>query len=341
MFEELPEPVVATLTHEENSNRRHQFAIVLNFFVLAYNALHKFIMPLYICFSANNGKGYLMMIDWWWLYHVALALLLFRKKWDDAKLHFALFVGIGGVLFELVGSVQEYNWVLMSFWITAFSTLSIIIYIFSISHPLEKMKHPFLLGITGLLLGIGLQIGLTYAPLLATTTLDQTTHDKNQLSEAPLLDVTTHCGWSNFSIKINNGHLLLPKLSTTSLVSVKECGFLHNMAQFNTHEELILSNHSDSYLNIKVVAYFEGKWKNVNNVPLRNKTEYILDGPEIQHDILIIFSDSDPKMGIMVLLNQEKDPVEILESALSEEVLSQNHAITVSRYGISPSNFTK
>ncbi len=159
IFDELPPPPARrTLTQEERYRKNRRFAVVLNWFVLGYSALHKLILPLFVFeFSYSSAVRAAAQVDWWWTYHVVLAALLLRKNWDDAYLCFAKAVGFGGVLAQIVACFVEYNWHIVSLWVTSAATLGLLVFLRSITR-FRRVKYgrDFLYGI-GIPIGFGIQ----------------------------------------------------------------------------------------------------------------------------------------------------------------------------------------
>lgn len=304
VFEELPPPVWLQLSPDQKYQRRHHFAITINWFALAYTIVHKLILPYFITYFAVSRSFH--YLDWWWLFHLAFAFILLRKKWEDSILWVAIFFGFGGVLTQGIASAREYNWHAVSLWITSAATSGVLVYVLSIvKKPSTSLKFMGQLGL-GLILGFFVQ----YALFGFTLTVEKQAIEK-KAAEKPLhyfphLISANECGKRGFTLKMEKGKWSVPPgftLSTIHEINIQSCGFNKTMALIPQHESLRIKNLEDHYLNAKIYTLENKRWKAISNIPLLvGATKEIPWEFMADKEIVMIASDSDPNKGILVLI---------------------------------------
>ncbi|MCP5463547.1 MAG: hypothetical protein H7A33_00820 [Deltaproteobacteria bacterium] len=302
MFEQLPEPPRPVFNKTEKRERNHQFAKVLNYFVLGYNILHKLIMPLYVGWTRKSVDPTGTDVDFWWLFHVLIAVLLNRKKWDDALLRFTCVVGIGSSFYQLVFSMYEFHTRVMSYWLTAGATLSVVIFILSISKIRHGVKKETALIVAGILAGLTLQFFLLSRQEINRWDNWREAHKAEADPATIVLQDSSSCGGSGFSFVNQGGQLTVPQTETIQKITIETCGLSPKLAYFDASKGLDFSNNTNVYMNIKVSRLQKNLWKSFKNIPLRPHTAFHFSPEKINAEIMVLYSDAHPEMGLLLLL---------------------------------------
>ncbi len=325
MFDELPEPQPRVLTPKQRMAKSRYFVIVLNAFVLAYNFLHKFLMPLYL--GLNSHDLQLASLDWWWLYHVALAWALVRHQWDDGFMRGLLGIGLGGITVPFWFSFQDRGWTTLSLWVTSGASLIVLLNVIALISKQFPLRRKILIYSLGFLLGLILQ--------LCWLQLKQAAHKPPAAAAAGqaapavggILFHPEQCGQREFSLRVVESRVLLPELTRVVHLNVRRCGFSPVLGLLPEDKGLLFSNDSGHYLNIKVMRLVNDKWVSIKNLPMRAGANYRLDPEAIAaYDILLIASESDPGKGVTLLLRST--------AALSRLISAQVQGISINRSGL-------
>lgn len=318
LFEELPAPPRPAMTPDQRYRRSRRFAVVLNWFVLVYSILHKFVLPLYVSIARSAT---FTVLDWWWVYHVALALLLLRKTWDDLWLRLFLLFGIGGAACQILVSFREKNWHSVSLWVTSASTLWVVFFL------LAKMRWRFpsdwhLKKLALKAASVSLGFFVQFALFGFTLTVEKTarlTKTETVVEKMPLLSDVNACGTSGFALPLVAGKIQLPLLRTLNGVSIKDCGFPGAMAHFDGQKPLVVTNDTSGYMNVKLYLPFEGRWRPFQNMPLPPGLKHELAPQALEGQrVVLMASDADPKKGLILLLADPEALPEVVESLVKE-----------------------
>ncbi|QQR79941.1 MAG: hypothetical protein IPJ69_11435 [Deltaproteobacteria bacterium] len=309
VFEEIPLPSRAQLNQEQQYQRLHHFSVNINWLALGYILLHKLILPYLInYFTVSQSFHYL---DWWWLYHVLLAILLMRKSWDDAALYFSLIFGLGGCLAQIIASFSEYNWHIVSLWVTAAATLGVVFQVLTVSRYKPSFNSRMIFFVLAVPLGLFAQ----YALFGFTFTVEKKVLEKRAASKplpvSPTLISADQCGTFSATLKIENNKVTLPKLSVADSIEVEGCGFFKTISLLPQNHSLKIKNSDNHYLNVK--AYYlsgdqvKDRGKVLANFPLRPDNVNEISVEKLSDkDIVLLTSDSDPSKGFMLLLKDQQ-----------------------------------
>ncbi len=307
MFDSVPEPIRAPATKEEKKRHRFYLAFSLNIFVLLYHLLHKLIMPLGI--SVMSGKP-LQFLDWWWIYHVVLLVMLKRRKWDDAWMFALIFFGWGGVVIQLIASFTEYNWHRESLWVTAGSTIGVLIFLASLMDRRQKIAGRFYTSIVGgLLLGSLTQWTLYGFAFKAPQEIASSRPQELSKKYYDTLTDANRCGTMHFSLPIREGNAVLPPLEAIHDIRIAECGFQKSLAYWVNGAGIDVRNDTDSYLNVKLFYLEKTHWKPFKNFPLLIHDHVAIPSDDFKnYPAVMVISDSHPSKGILILLSLEQPP---------------------------------
>ncbi|HEX5037876.1 MAG TPA: hypothetical protein VFX30_12020 [bacterium] len=334
IFDELPAPPKPVLTDEQRYRRHRRFAVVLNAFVLAYSLIHKFFLPVYLTRIAHASS--FAPVDGWWLYHLALAVLLLRKNWDDAALRSTLFFGIGGAACQILVSFRERNWHSVSLWVTSASTLWVIFFLLSKTRGrLPARWGGGRAALKAVLLAAGFLAQFAFFGF--TLTVEKAAHRaaaKAVTTEAfPFLADPKACGAGGFRLVLEAGVPKLPKLGILREVSVRDCGFPAALAAFDPNGPLSVANATSGYLNVKAYVPSNGRWRPLQNMPLPPGLSHVLSPEALAgQGVILLASDADPKKGILLLLS---DPAAFAEAVKSLPRAGEPGAVAIDRTGLS------
>lgn len=332
IFDELPAPQRPVMTPELRYRRARRFAVVLNWFVLGYSFLHKFALPVYVTKIAHSPS--FAVIDWWWLYHVALGVLLLRKDWDDALLRLSAFFGIGGAACQIIVSFRERNWHSVSLWVTSASTLWVVFFLLSKTRwrfPAQWKAKKIVLKAASLALGFFVQFALFGFTLNVEKNVRQAKAPA-VIERLPALSDPNVCGAVGFSLPLDAGIPKFPGLQILAGVSVKDCGFPAAMARFDPSEALTVTNTTAGYLNVKLYIPFEGRWRPLQNMPLPPGLQHELTPALLAgHPVVLVASDADPKKGILLLVASPEALAETVKSLTPPD----RTVVQIDRRGIS------
>lgn len=326
VFDDLPPPPKEDLNSEQKYQRGRKFSIALNAFAGGYSFLHKFAMPLLMMLFTSRSFHYL---DWWWVYHLVLGILLYRKNWDDIWLRGLLIFGLGSGLAQGIASFREYNWHIVSLWMTDAAMLGIIFYLFSISRYVFTLKTKLLFFFLLIPLGFLTQYALFGFTL--TVERDHRLHivKREQLKNYPVLTLSKECGSAGFTLEIVNGKVVLPEVKDLSEILVQECGFEYALGM--TKSDINIQNQTSKYLNVKVYYYRDGFWNPFANIPLVEGSSHVLNRQDFEKYPIILFaSDSDAKKGMTIVLND----LSILDTLLSQAKDNDLKKVELDRLGI-------
>ncbi len=306
VFEEIPSPVRVPLTPQQKYERSHHFGIMINWLALGYILVHKLILPYFINYFAVSRSFH--YIDWWWVYHVGLGLLLLREHWDDDRLLYTLYFGLGGCAAQVIASFREYNWYIVSLWVTAAASFGVILHVFSTM----SFKPAFRVRLTTLALAVPLGVFFQYALFGFTFTVEKKAIEKKAAAEPlhyfPHLVSADQCGTRGVTLKIKDGKVILPKLASLEKIEVTACGFKQTIAVRSRGDSIEIRNADDHYLNIKVYEMpaisRTTRGKSFANFPLRASSAEKMPVTE-DPEIILFSSDSDPNKGFTLLL---RDP---------------------------------
>lgn len=303
MFDELPAPPKRNLSFSEKQNRRLQFVIVINYFALGYNFIHKLVMPLFMMWTSELSGASSHHLDWWWLFHLVMALLLRRQRWDDGWLKGFTYLGFGGGFSQIYVSFLEFNWHIVSFWVTSLATVAVLANVLSISRYQWPKKIRAWGAFVAFLIGFVIQ----YILLGVTTDLLPDAVEKKTGSKKAIptiLSSTQTCGQRDFSIVVRKGQLQWPEIFAVDQVKVEDCGFSYGVAEFSPEKKMQLTNSSNHYVNVKLSQLRNKLWKGIQNLPIRPGDSLTIPTEILQQSPLLVFSDSDPTMGKVLLLSK-------------------------------------
>lgn len=333
MFDQLPEPERPRLSKEERRVQAQQFAIVLNYFILGYNVVHKLVMPLYVQWTAKTTTGSHHYLDWWWLFHLVLVFVLRRKNWDDILLRALVYFGFGGVFLEVLISFNEFSWHIVSFWVTSAASLGLLFYLLAKSkYSMPTKSHLFFM-VGVFIFGAIFQYFLVGQKLKLIPEAKHFLKKKAEISY-PALENVEACGLEGFSLPgSRNVNQIFETLSHGHVLTAKDCGLWPALAIFDQDQDFVLQNNTDGYLNIKLLHLDDFQiWRGFRNIPMRKGETYHLKKEEFSHDIVLIRSDSRRDVGISLFLS-----VKGIEKWLKhfEKVSGQDSHVSISRETVS------
>lgn len=303
MFEQLPEPKRIILSAEQTYSRSRTFAVVINFFVMGYNLVHKMIMPLYVNWAARVPSLSVHHLDWWWLYHLVLYVLLRRRKWDDTVLKFFICLGFGGVFLQVYISFKEFSWHIVSFWFTAAATIGVLSYVLSISrHRMKRSFATLLILLMAFISGNMVQFALMGFKTELMPHFQSTKKETVRIFTERKLEHSSECGMTGFVVHIEQGRLDFNVPLLADQFEIRNCGLPVALARISNQTHLQLVNSTEKYLNLKFSFYSGGRWRAFSNVPLRPGITEQIDFLDVSHDVVMVFSDAHPEMGVTLLI---------------------------------------
>ena len=312
IFDELPKPIGKLENKPTHPQAKLQFAQILNAFALVYLFLHKFLMPIFVIYTSSLPTRSIEKIDWWWLYHVGLAIVLWQKQSD--KMHFrgVLSFGLAGLIVQFSESFVGKSWHSFSLWLTAASTLAVVLYIYKTLQPVPFAKQARYV-VVGFVLGLLTEGSLYYFydrhPYIADL------RTPAAVAEAPLLLQSNPnlCGVSEFSLSVREGQIDWPDVAPMQQLQIRDCGLPFPLALLPEHD-LLIHNVSTHYLNLKL-NYWDGvTWRGYQNIPLPKLMHANVKEEDLQHDVILVTSDSNPKEGVVLLVKSQSSLQEILNS---------------------------
>ncbi len=329
MFEDpsLPKAAEAVIrTPAERKDRQLQFARVLNVTALLYAFLHKFFVPLVL--YALDGKTRFCVMDWWWVYHAGLALVLKRKTWHDVFLRITLGFGFGGLLIQSYDGLIAQGWHSFSLWLTTATSGAVLIYVTSLTPAWSKRS--IMQGLMGFFLGLSLMGTITLWLGMDRYALTAKPNKQGIWQAVPSLDKATACGTQKFSLPIKADKLVLPDdIKRSNRFFVKDCGFSVALQQVNPAQSVEVVNEGSTFLNIRLNHLVGQRWQPISNRPLRpSGTLQIGFNESATETLWILESDARPQAGLIVLFSDADRLQEKLKS------LGISNSIVFSREGI-------
>jgi len=319
IFDELPPPNLDLATRSQSLKSKLQFAQILNGFALVYLFLHKFLMPLFVIYTSSLPTPSIEKLDWWWLYHVVIAILFSKKQ---AQKHFfrgVLAFGLAGLVVQVLESFSGKSWHSLSLWLTATTTLVVLGYVYHILPKLKWREQSRVIGL-GLCLGFLTEGSLYYFYGRIPYVLDLRTETSTGMAPKILGLDQTLCGVNGFSLSVIDGQIQWPNLKPLDELEIRDCGLPYPLAYVPV-QDLKVYNPTQNYLNLKLSLWNGQAWQGYKNIPLPKGMHEQISQTDLQHDVILLTSDARPQVGLMLLIKNQNALIRLFQLQGKEKPL--------------------
>ncbi len=233
---DLGEPVRKEYSEDEKKVLRQNFFLTLHTFLLAYLALHNFLIPV----VANIFKGHVLWehVHFWFLVHIPVNIYL-RKGNLPFPVYLFLFAGsLTRFILEIYLAPKLTSWMMLSVFLSESSSL--LFFLFYYPEVDKGQKKLFLASLLGAIVAGGLVIGeISIRP------------------EYNLIPTVKENEIKNYGCQGSTNKVVFPlsQHELTTFVDIQQCGFVRDEVFVKDH--LKIKNNTGVRLNMRI---YRAKW---------------------------------------------------------------------------------